>query len=194
MPPAKSTAKKSAKGKRAKPASTRKAPAVRKPATVRKPAAVAKRKAAARKPARKRAAKRSAPATGDLHALEARVIGIFGKRGERVLLELPTEFAEQLFPDGLIASGRTDVITGAERDVGEIKKRDKALGESALARAVVALAYEIAHPYNSATSKSMCTRELRESLDRLRELAPEKEEADQLDDLSARRATRIAGA
>jgi outer membrane biosynthesis protein TonB len=177
--------------KRRKPA-TAKAAAKRGPQKPSKPAAkpkpAAKRKP---KPKPKPAPRRSVGASLDLHSLGARVIGIFGTRGNHTLIQLPTEVAEQLFADPLAASGSTDVIAAAERDVAAIKKRDKALGESALARAAVALAFEINHPWNSATSKSMCAREMRETIDRLRELAPEEEEADQLDDLRARRAARI---
>lgn len=177
-----------------KPAA-REAPVVkpRRRATPGRPAARKVTKPVKRKPAKRKPTAKKTPVTGDLHSLGARVISIFGIFGSRTLIELPTSVAEQLFPEPLILSGRTDVITGAERDVAAIKRRDKALGESGLARAAVALAYEIAHPYNSATSKSMCTRELRETINRLRELAPEEEGTDQLDALSASRADRIAG-
>lgn len=66
------------------------------------------------------------------------------------------------------------------------------LANSALGASALALAREM-DSQNSATSKSMCAKALLETMDRLRSLAPEREEKDQVDDLSARRAARIAG-
>lgn len=68
------------------------------------------------------------------------------------------------------------------------------LRDSSLAAAALALARELDSPGNSATSKSMCARALRESLDRLRELVPDEPEADKLDELSAKRAARVGRA
>lgn len=82
------------------------------------------------------------------------------------------------------------MVEGAERDVAAIRERDEALAGSALAASAVALAFQIEHPYNSATSKSMCAREMRDTLDRLRALAPEEAEADELDEIKARRERR----
>lgn len=115
-------------------------------------------------------------------------------RAGMTLIVMPTEAAEDLFPDGLGAAKRTAVVEAAERDVDSIRDRDRELGDSALAASAVALAFEIEHPYNSATSKSMCAREMRDTLDRLRELAPEQEQdADGLDELAKERARRRAG-
>ena len=179
-----------------KPASTRAKP---KPKPAAKPAArkaatpkVAAKKPAARKP-RKRTADLGAPEGFDLgqHARVVSIWGAIGKFNGRVLLEMTVDDAAQLFAEPLERSVRTNVIEAAERDVALIRKRDAKLGKSALAATAIALAYEIEHPYNSATSKSMCSREIRETIDRLRELAPEDEEADQLDSLAAQRAARI---
>ena len=65
--------------------------------------------------------------------------------------------------------------------------------QSGLAMMALALAREVDAPTNSATSKSMCASQLRETLDRLRELTPPTEEADELDDLARRRDARRAG-
>lgn len=128
----------------------------------------------------------------DLHALGARVVSVFGPFGSRTLIEMPTDAAQSMFPDPLGESARTSVIEAAERDVEAVRERDSALADSALAAAAVALAREIEHPYNSATSKSMCAREMRDTLDRLRELAPPRRERDGIDaiadELAARRA------
>ncbi len=67
------------------------------------------------------------------------------------------------------------------------------LRESTLAASALALAREIDAAGNSATSKSMCARELRETLDRLRALAPPVEAQDDLDELSSRREQRLSG-
>jgi hypothetical protein len=143
-------------------------------------------------PPRKAASKPAKPKV-DLHALGARVVSVFGAFNSRVLIEMPASAAEEIFPEPLSLSARTNVIEAAERDIAAIGERDTELGASALAASAVALAYQIEHPYNSATSKSMCARELRDTMDRLRELAPKAEEADNLDDLAARRLKRLAG-
>jgi hypothetical protein len=62
--------------------------------------------------------------------------------------------------------------------------------DSALAASALALADEMDSPNNSATSKSMCAKELRETMATLRGLAPPAEKPDRLDDLSARRVQR----
>lgn len=82
------------------------------------------------------------------------------------------------------------VFAAVERDIAEIAKRDKRLAESGLAAAALALARELDKPKNSATSKSMCAKALRETLDRLRELTPPERTMDGIDDLAAKRATR----
>jgi hypothetical protein len=61
---------------------------------------------------------------------------------------------------------------------------------SGLALTALALADDIDAPETRPTARAMCSRELRETLDRLRELAPPTEQADHLDDLTARRAKR----
>jgi hypothetical protein len=107
-----------------------------------------------------------------------------------VLVEIPAEAAATLFAEPLGGAGFTNVIEGALREVEAIRARDPELADSALAASAVALAREIEHPYNSATSKSMCAREMRDTLDRLRELAPEEEREDAVDDLQAQRQKR----
>lgn len=134
------------------------------------------------------------PRAVDLHALGARVVSVFGAFNSRVLVEMSAEAAQPMFPEPFSESGRLAVVEAAEREVAAIRQRDPGLADSALAASAVALAYEIANPYNSATSKSMCAREMRDTLDRLRELAPEEDHADSLDELKQRRAERQAKA
>jgi hypothetical protein len=128
----------------------------------------------------------------DLHGLGARVVSVFGPFNSRVLIEMPAEAAEPMFPDGLGASGRVHVVEAAMREVEAIRERDEELAGSALSASAVALAYEIEHPFNSATSKSMCAREMRDTLDRLRELMPPEEKPDAISDIEAQRAKRLA--
>ena len=128
----------------------------------------------------------------DLHKRGARVVSVYGPFNSRCLIEMDANVAAEFFPLGLGLSCRTNVISAAEHDVEAIRARDPELADSALAAAALALAHEIEHPFNSATSKSMCAREMRDTLDRLRELAPEEQGADSLDDLSAARAKRRA--
>ena len=85
------------------------------------------------------------------------------------------------------------VVEGVRRDLASITAPAPALAESALAMAALALAAEIDNPGNSATSKSMCAKELRDILTALRALAPAKHEQDGVDDLSQRRSARLAG-
>lgn len=86
-----------------------------------------------------------------------------------------------------------EVAQAVERDIAAIAKHSPDLARSALAASTMALAREMDNAGNSATSKSMCAKALLETLDRLRELLPTDQEADELDDLAARRARRIAG-
>lgn len=101
------------------------------------------------------------------------------------------------------ATGRRQAVkpdvgaASALGDVGKAVARDLArmpadLAGSGWAASAMALAAEIDAP-NSATSKSMCARALLDTLNRLRELCPAREESDTLDDLASRRAARLTG-
>lgn len=129
----------------------------------------------------------------DLFATGARVISVFGPFNSRTLIEVSTDLASKVFKDPLSRSGPTNVIDAVGRDLEAIRKLSPALAESALAATATKLAYELEDPYNSATSKSMCAKALNETLERLRELAPAAKEADGIDELSSRRAERLAG-
>lgn len=118
----------------------------------------------------------------------SRVLSVFGPFNSCTLVMIPTELATSVFGN-LADKARPDVVEAVEKDLVRLPKD---LAGSALAQSALALAYEIQNPFNSATSKSMCTRELREALDRLRALAPVKKERTQLDDLRDRRSRRAA--
>lgn len=137
---------------------------------------------------KKPAARKKKPV--DLYALGARVVSVFGPFASRVLIEMPLDKAAEMFPQPVAVSGRSSLVEGVERDLALLAKRDSDVSKTALAATALALAYEIEHPYNSATSKAMCARSLLDTLERLRESVPEKQEANKLDDLSAKRTAR----
>lgn len=131
----------------------------------------------------------------DLYELGGRVLSVFGPFGHKTLIELPTDVAQEMFPDGLAVSGRTDVVAATEREIAAIRTRDAALAEGAIAASAVAMAYQMQNPYNSATSVSMCAGKLHDAITTLRELAPPAEkESDGIDDLTAKREERRAAA
>jgi hypothetical protein len=81
------------------------------------------------------------------------------------------------------------VFEAVERD---LERLAEGAGDSALGQTALALARELDQD-NSATSKSMCAKSMIDVLRELRSLAPPEKESDGLDDLAARRATRLAG-
>ena len=86
----------------------------------------------------------------------------------------------------------SSVVAAVQRDLATIRRSSPELAASGLAMLALALAQEI-DGENSATSKSMCAGQLRDTLDRLRELMPTEQEADELDELAARRDTKRVG-
>jgi hypothetical protein len=89
-------------------------------------------------------------------------------------------------------SDRGPVAAAVAKDLAEIRKHDADLADGALAASALALACEIDGSDNSATSKSMCARELRDTMDRLWQLMPEEENADGINDLEKQRERRRA--
>lgn len=85
------------------------------------------------------------------------------------------------------------VVVAVRRDLAMFAKADNALASSGLAALALALASMIDDLGNSATSRSMCAGQLRDTLDRLRELMPAESETSELDELRARRERRLAG-
>jgi hypothetical protein len=122
--------------------------------------------------------------------LNGNVVSVFGPFASRALIELPVDVARELFGDPLTDSRRSNVIEAVERDIEAIRKRDAALADSGLAASAIALAYELEHPYNSATSKAMCAGKLHEALDKLRELTPAGEERDKVTEIEEQRERR----
>ena len=128
--------------------------------------------------------------------LPGTVVSVFGSPGaQRALVEVDLDVARDLFDDGALGDHHpTRLIEAVRTDLEALRLRDAALADSALAASALALAYEIEHPYNSATSKSMCVREMREVMDRLRELAPTVAASNPVDELRAARSKRRARA
>jgi hypothetical protein len=122
------------------------------------------------------------------------LVGVFGPFNSRALVEVSSEVAQKLIDDATIDPAPAFVIDAVLRDIASLKARDAELAGSGLAMSMLTMAYEMANPYNSATSKSMCAKALADAMKQLRELAPPAKEADAIDDLADRRAERLAGA
>lgn len=123
------------------------------------------------------------------------LISVHGPFNSRALVEMSAERALELFEQPLSSAlSPIHVIDATMAEITELAARAPNLGldESAMAASALALAYEIQNPFNSATSKSMCAHELRETMSKLRDLAPARDEDDGIDDLSTRRAARLA--
>jgi hypothetical protein len=155
----------------------------------RTPAKPPAKRAPAKRAPRKTAAKAKTPAI-NLADHGARVVSIFGPFAAKTLIIMPTDRAAELFEEPLEQYRAHAVTEGVARNLAEIAKRDKALAEGALAESALALALQLDHPGNSATSKAMCAKALAEAVDRLFELAPPERKADGVDQLRARRAAK----
>ena len=129
--------------------------------------------------------------------LDARVVSVF-RNGLYALVEMHVDRVEEVFGDLPIAdAGGTEVVDATRAELAEIRKRDPQVADSALAAAALSMAFELDHPYNSATAKSYCVKELRQTMERLSELAPLGEEGgSRLDELRRKReeATRRSAA
>lgn len=136
------------------------------------------------------ASRREATDGVDLHALGARVLSVFGPFNSRVLIDMSADTAAMMFPNGFGAAGPSRMLEAAEREIAALRKKSPDLADSALAAMLVAMAFEIEHPYNSATSKSACARALQEALRELRALAPPGEAKDGIDQLAEKRERR----
>jgi hypothetical protein len=125
--------------------------------------------------------------------VKGHLIGVFGPFNSRALVEVSADTAAELVDEELIDPAPVFIIDAVRRDLEAIGSRDADLAESALAMTALTLAYEMASPANSATSKAMCAGQLRDTLARLRELAPPEQKASGLDDLKRDRSLRLVG-
>lgn len=89
---------------------------------------------------------------------------------------------------------QVSVLSAVRRDLAVIRRTDAELAKSGLAAAALSIAATMDDPKTTASSKAQCARALRETLDRLRDLAPHDAPMDSLDDLARRRDARRADA
>lgn len=143
---------------------------------------------------RKRAPRKSKAAKKQEES-EARghLVGVFGPFGKRALVEVSADVASTLVAEEIIDPAPVFIIDATLRDLDALRERDPELADSALGMTALTLAYEMANPSNSATSKAMCAGQLRDTLARLRELAPPAEKASGLDALRDDRSLRLVG-
>lgn len=80
-----------------------------------------------------------------------------------------------------------------EREIEEIRRLDPKLADGVYAAMALALADEIDADRNKAMSTAACSTELRQTMNTLRELIPEDDEKDAVDELRNRREQRRAG-
>lgn len=83
------------------------------------------------------------------------------------------------------------VVAGVRRDLEAIARRDPALARSSLAATALSLAREL--DADDARSKAMAARELRETMDRIRALAPAESAGDDVDELAVRVRLKLVG-
>lgn len=120
-----------------------------------------------------------------------RVLSVFGPFNALTLVQIPTELALDVFPDGLAVAARPDLVAAVERELAEIRERSGATSDSALAATALVMAYEIQDPYNSATSKAMCAKAMAETMRDLRAACPPSEQEDRVDEIAKRRKRRL---
>lgn len=84
------------------------------------------------------------------------------------------------------------VLESLDQELAAIARVAPELAGSALAATAREMASQLDDPSNSATSKSMCARVLCDVLDQIRELTPDADDKDGLDELNARRTARLA--
>jgi len=122
------------------------------------------------------------------------VVSVFGPFNSRVLVEMSAEQAAAVVPDGVLgAAGPSRTVDATVAEVERLRGRDVNLANSSLAASAIAMAYEIDHPYNSATSKANCQARLQDAMRELYALAPPEEKGGKLHDIRADRALRLAG-
>lgn len=114
-----------------------------------------------------------------------RVVSVFGPFNSKALVEVSMDTALRMIEADAIAPRSFGVIDAIDNELAGLREHAPEIADSALAAAARALAYELENPYNSLTSKSQATKELRDGMDRLRELVPDDSEEDAIDGLRA---------
>ena len=122
------------------------------------------------------------------------VVSVFGPFDSHALVMMTADRARALVGDAGLASARpARLLNAVGSELERLRKSAPDLADGALAASALAMAMEIEHPFNSATSKAACQARLAEALKELRELAPAEEAMDGIDQLAAKRAARRAG-
>ena len=85
------------------------------------------------------------------------------------------------------------VRAGVERDLAAWERRQPGISVSGLASSALALAAQMDDPGTKATAMANCANSLAQVLARIEEGLPAEVTEDDLDDLAARRARRLAG-
>ncbi len=86
------------------------------------------------------------------------------------------------------------LVAAVKRDLAVIGREDRELARSTLAVSALMLAGIVDDKSNSAGARTSAAKELREALDRLRELLPAADSSgDGVDDLQARARLKLAG-
>lgn len=121
-------------------------------------------------------------------------MSVFGPFNSKAMVMMSTDLAMELFKEPLPEAAPMHVVDGVLHDVAAIAGSDEGVMASALAASALQLAFEMANPYNSATSKAQCAKALQDALDRLRELAPPMKEEDAVDEVARKRVERRSAA
>jgi hypothetical protein len=123
----------------------------------------------------------------------ARVVSVFGPFASRTLIEISSDLARRLFDDEPLSEvGRSNVIDATEQDIELIRAIDPDAADSSTAATALRMAYELDHPFNSATSKAQCAKAHAECMGRLWERVPEKPKEDEVARIKAQRGSRRA--
>lgn len=122
------------------------------------------------------------------------LVSVFGPFNSRALVMVSADLAMELVDAERIDPCGRGVIDAVDRDLALLREHSPDVADSALGAAARSLAIELENPYNSLTSKAMATRELREDLDRMRELAPPVPKRDALDEVAHKRKGRLRDA
>lgn len=84
------------------------------------------------------------------------------------------------------------VTEAVSSELEEFERRVPGLGSGALAAMALSLAADMDDPHTGSTSRSMVSKELRDTLAALRALAPARTEGSPLDEIRARRDAKVA--
>lgn len=118
------------------------------------------------------------------------LVAVFGPFASKALVVVSAKVAHQMVDVGEIDAQPAFLINAV---ADELDRMPEEIADSAFAALARQLALEISNPFNSATSKAACSKELRETMGALRAWAADGgEEEDDADRRARERAERIA--